>query len=207
MDQYPAAACTSSQSGSAGGPSANTALIRLKLARSTTPACPPPRAHASSYSSTMSRRMRLTTNSCPPPSTGAPGAKATRASSIRNGAVLRARQRTSWSNSAGRAGTFSNRSSDTLAALSGTTRATRRGAPGNAWRTSRTTSRTASGSTMLAAFAAGVTTPAGSGRETAAATRRPRSRTTPVTRSAAISIPAEGAGAANSRDRGASALI
>ena len=80
---------------------------------------------------------------------------------MRNGAALRTCHRISSSRSRARAGTFSNRSRDTLATLSGMASATRFGRAPIRSNTRRSAAATAFGSAMLVAFSDGMTAPGG----------------------------------------------
>ena len=95
---------------------------------------------------------------------------------MRNGAAFRTCHRTSSSRSRARVGTFSNRSSETLATLSGMASATRFGRAPICSNTRRSAEATAFGSAMLVAFSDGVTAPAGSGSIACAVTDSAASR-------------------------------
>src|SRR5215471_3972000 len=144
----------------------------------------------------MSRRASVTRYSRPPPGIGAAGTHEICASSGLNGAALRTCQRISWSRSCA-AGTFSNRSSEIFAALSGITSAMRRGRTPALSNAERSAAVSARRSWMFAAFSAGVTTPGARRSVPWADTIQPppcRASDTAVTRSEAISTPTDGGG-------------
>ena len=135
---------------------------RPKVARSTTPAVAPAPWQTCSYSATISRRACTTTNSCPS-ADRSPAAKETCESSTRNGAALRIWNLTSSSRSAARGGTSLKRTSETFAAASGRTSATRLGRCPRRSSAARIGAHRVAGRTTFGAVSEGTTAPSGSG--------------------------------------------